>query len=170
MKSQSIIMCLPSAILLCSTTASSARLFASDTSNHQSMSTGSSRASNLCEEWAAEELFPIACGENVNDAVIQKVSEDASRNRLILTVRGGNPALKSAGLRVVRRLAVEGKKIGLVFGPDRDGSLLSAEYELFARGRPAFTDHPPEFGTNYLHKVEPTITRMARIAYEANFR
>jgi hypothetical protein len=131
--------------------------------------------SEACAEWKKQASYPIICGTNMDKDVVQAGSMKVSREGLVLTVWGENTDLMERGRMVTDALSSEGKKVALVFGPDRSGlppeiSRLSAEYELYSYGNGDIQISTSEVGMKHIDGVVPKMTDIARKAYSSNYQ
>lgn len=129
--------------------------------------------SEACADWKKQASYPVICGTNMDKDVVQAGSMKVSREGLVLTVWGENTDLMEKGRMVTDALSNEGKKVALVFGPDRSGlppeiAKLSAEYEYYANGDRTHLD-ASEYGTKYAHEVVPALTGLGRQEYTSHF-
>lgn len=130
----------------------------------------------LCLEWKekAKQAFPVICALNDKEIVVQDVLENGSHNRFLVGVWGGNDDHRTEAIRVVNRMYRDGKKVGIVFGPDRDTYLeekfrgLDAEFEPFAHGQNA-SQGTSTIGLDNLHMISGELEGMFNRSYDANF-
>lgn len=124
----------------------------------------------LCERWAqqARGMFPVVCGDNMSVQVVDQGSRDISDNQLVMAIWGGTDQTRLAGLQIIHRMASEGKSVAIAFGPDRDTSSATVEFDLYAHGDRA-TDRSARINVANIDTINNDISRITEEAYSANF-
>lgn len=136
----------------------------------QVAATASVSGNELCQRWAqqARGMFPVVCGDNMSVQVVERGSRDISDDQLVMTIWGGTPQSRLAGLQIIHGMAREGKSVAIAFGPDRDANNITVEFDLFAHGDRA-TVETSRVAISDIETINTGMARLAEDAYTANF-
>lgn len=125
-----------------------------------------------CEKWQKQslerQLFPVVCAENMSEEVVIQGAKDSSNDQLMIVVWGGNHELQLEGIKVAHAMHKDDKSVAIAFGPDRDGSELSAQYDLYAKGGQAINS-AGNVGIQNIGEVSSVFAPIANDAYNKNF-
>ena len=125
---------------------------------------------------------PVAANTNVqqvsfatfNDSnrsvrFVQAGAAEASRDKIAIIVWGGNRDLQQQAYNAALDLRDQGIPLAFIVGPDLNGVDADANFQVYARGVPAFDADGARFGLDHIMKVRPEVTRMGLEAYARGF-
>ena len=93
----------------------------------------------------------------------------ASRDKIAIIVWGGNRDLQQQAYNAALDLRDQGIPLAFIVGPDLNGVDADANFQVYARGVPAFDADGARFGLDHIAQVRPEVSRMGREAYARGF-
>ena len=114
-------------------------------------------------------VFQTSDARNVSVRGVQAGAAEASRDKIAIIVWGGNRDLQRQALAAAYDLRDQGIPLAFIVGPDLNGVDADANFQVYARGVPAFDADGARFGLDHITKVRPEVTRMGLEAYARGF-
>jgi len=93
----------------------------------------------------------------------------ASREKIAIIVWGGNCDLQQQAYNAALDLRDQGIPLAFIVGPDLNGVDADANFQVYARGVPAFDGDGARYGGAHIAEVRPTVVRMGLEAYARGF-
>ena len=99
----------------------------------------------------------------------QGSAAEASRDKIAIIVWGGNRELQQQAYNAALDLRDQGIPLAFIVGPDLNGYDVDANFQVYARGAPAFEGNGATLGVNHASNVRSTVVRMGQTAYRDFF-
>ena len=100
---------------------------------------------------------------------VQTRAAIASKDKIAIIVWGGSVDLQRQAFAAAQDLRDQGIPLAFIVGPDLNGVDADANFQVYARGVPAFDGDGARYGGAHIAEVRPTVVRMGLEAYARGF-